>query len=60
LTGISTQCSGLTETQPMNEDDYNLNKELDEIADQLRIIELEIKILNKRLDDEQTRNTQND
>jgi len=44
----------------MNEDDYNLNKELDEIADQLRIIELEIKILNKRLDDEQTRNTQND
>jgi hypothetical protein len=41
-------------------DDYNLNKELDEIADQLRIIELEIKILNKRLDDEQTRNTQND
>ena len=44
----------------MNEDDYNLNKELDEIADQLRIIELEKKILNKRLDDEQTRNTQND
>jgi len=40
--------------------DYNLDKELDEIADQLRIIELEIKILNKRLDDEQTRNTQND
>jgi len=27
--------------------DYNLDKELDEIADQLRIIELEIKILNK-------------
>ena len=64
MTGISTQCSGLTETQPKPKTkmDNETQQRLDDIADQIRILEIEVDILISTLDliNKRTKNTQND